>query len=171
MRRCKCCRRSLPADSAAQRRYCEHPDCSAERDAYRKAHERARAYNAYRDVVLEAADRPGRRRTQHTGLAVSSRWDEIAKAWGAANVWPPSGLPADRGLPVLDEHGRRLGYLHTVDRLMEEAERPGARPTVPGDHSKREDRNSPGELWLRDDVETAERKARNEAQFAGRRAR
>ena len=156
MRRCKCCSRPLPVDSGLQRRYCdprEYPDCKAKRDAYRKAHGRARAYNAYALVVNEAPEGKPKRRTtepeaedldyEGRDLAISSRWDEISKAWQRAK-------------------------LHEVNRLMEEAE--GARsrfapPTFSGDHSKREDWGSAGELWLRGDVEGAKKKPKKEAEY------
>jgi hypothetical protein len=106
---------------------------------------------------------PERRTIQNTDLAVSSRWDEIAKAWGAANVWRPSELPANRGFPALDEDGRRLGRLRTVDRLIEVATQSGhALATIPADQSKREDWNSPGELWLRGDFEAAKKVAKRD---------
>jgi hypothetical protein len=168
MMRCACCgddiSHRVKAGPGRPPKYCDDtqkPDCKAEREAYRKAHELARASNAYTHVVLETPETPRHRRTQDTDLAVS-RWDEIAKAWGAANVWQPSVLPPNGGVPAVEADGRRLGKLQTVDRLIEEAARPRQALAIPGDHSKREDWNSPGELWLRGHFEKANKVAKRE---------
>lgn len=113
--------------------YCdpvENPECKRERDARRKARERAAAYNAYTRVVLELPERPKRKTSSHTDADSLSRgefdwdsagggraWDEISKAW-----YPPGHgigwrvLPASRGPGILNRRS-------DVDRLMSEAER------------------------------------------------
>jgi hypothetical protein len=158
MRRCKGCQRPLPDDSAPQRRYCDHPDCKRERDAYRKAHERARAYNALTRVIAPLDEQPPKRKTSSTHDAegaheddrdfdpgkVTSRWDEISKAW-------------------------QRPRFRDVDRLMGEAERgvrdlhrSAATPVgqLRESHGwSREDARSPGELWLKGEGEAAIAKA------------
>jgi hypothetical protein len=143
MKACECCQRSLPDDSAPQRRYCGRADCKRGRDAYRKAHQRAGAYNALTCVVSPLPERPKRKTSSTHNPAgdheddlnfdsgeITSRWDEISRAWQAANVWRPTvDLPANRGLPALDERGRRIGKLIDLDRLMGEAER-AVRPLI-----------------------------------------
>jgi hypothetical protein len=189
MKACECCQRSLPDDSAPQRRYCGRADCKRGRDAYRKAHQRAGAYNALTCVVSPLPERPKRKTSSTHNPAgdheddlnfdsgeITSRWDEISRAWQAANVWRPTvDLPANRGLPALDERGRRIGKLIDLDRLMGEAER-AVRPlhrsagTPVGQlheaNWSREDWNSPGELWLRGETDRAVEKAKKEAEHA-----
>jgi hypothetical protein len=167
MRPCKGCHRPLPDDSAPQRKYCEHPDCKLERARYRKAHERARAYNALTRITYEASEPYSKRKTSSThdaaghheddlhfdpGDGPTSRWDEISWVWQAAQTWRPSKLPPSRGLPALDEDGRRKGRLIEVGRLMDEA---GSHPV--GQISERScsggrntrDPGCPGELSLK----------------------
>ena len=180
MRRCKCCGRPLPADSAPQRRYCEHPDCKQERDAYRKTQERARAFNAYTRVILESPEPAGRRRTSPSRdekgeldwdslSAGSGMWQAIRQAWFPLDGNPSVRwrvLPASRGPEVADQHSE-------VDRLMKKAE--GTRPPVgqlrDSSWVDTEDWGSAGELWVRGEAKRAEKKARAETRYARRRAR
>jgi hypothetical protein len=183
MRRCESCGCPLPADSAPQRRYCdptEHPDCKRERDAFRKAHERARAFNAYTCVTLESPE-PVRRRTSSSRdeegeldwdslSAGGGMWQAIRQAWFPLDGNPPMRwrvLPASHGPEATDQCSE-------VDRLMEKAEgrtRPRVGQLRDSGWVDTEDWGSAGELWLRGEVERAESKARNEVWLARRRAR
>jgi hypothetical protein len=135
MRPCKNCRRDISRLPKPRRgpapSYCdptENPECKRERDAERKARERAAAYNAYTRVVLELPERPKRKTSSQTDADSLSRgefdwdgagggraWDEISKAW-----YPPGHggwrvLPASRGPEIRNQWS-------DVDRLMAAAE-------------------------------------------------
>lgn len=151
--------------------YCdptENPECKREREANRKALERARAYNG---LVLVIGELPGpgpngpcpQRATseppEHFETSVTSRWDEIVRAWYPPRQgvgWRP--LPASRGPEIKAQWS-------DVDRLMGEAERGVRRldksagaPVGQLRESNgwsREDAGCPGELWLRGQHEAA----------------
>ena len=179
MRRCKHCGHPLPPDSAPQRRYCpaeENPDCNTERDAYRKAKERACADNTYKRVVLALPDRPKRKtgsgRDERTGEldpgGPRSRWDEVAAAWQRANLRRVDTLmtEAERAVRRIDRSaGTPAGQFRDVNRMAEwkagdkEHSVVDTARSCPGCVGVSEDAGDPAELWLRGDTERAVAKA------------
>ena len=177
MRRCKGCNRPLPTDSAPQRRYCEpreNRDCKTERDAYRKAHERARAYNALTRVQHALPERPKRktsaRRDEKGELdyqgphAPTSLWDEIDLAWQRANVRRVDALmsEAERGVRRVDRSaGMPVGQFRDVERISEwndgqkEYSIVCTARSCPGCVGVPEDAGDAAELWLRGDTDKA----------------
>jgi hypothetical protein len=155
--------------------YCDHPHCIRARAADRKARERAVAYNT---LILVEAPLPelSKRRTSEPGdgdqdgsdfqVGATSRYDELARVWQDANVWRPSNLPECRGVPALDDDGRRLAKLRDVTRLLDDAvrgvrslHRSAGAPVGLLSKPRNEDHDCPGERWLRGQKKQAVEKA------------
>jgi hypothetical protein len=146
---CQGCGRDI-SHRSAQARYCdeaEKPDCKREREAHRKAKQRAIAHNT---LIAEAErDAPIKRDTgrhsdsdsDHNGaidefaLGGGMSWDDIRKAWSPCRSTYEGGrwrvLPASRGPeinPKIKAHDSSAQVQQSdVDRLMAEAERASGR--------------------------------------------